>query len=192
MDAVVTLLILALQLLNAVSANPNAPADLRAEATTVANAAILEANAELAQSNTPPIITSAPTIPAPIQTQTQPVFGNIPMTTTDMENDISPIDQSAITISATISAPDASRGNPFGKISLQARVLDKDGNTVDKAPIAMTLGDGDPVFAKIDTILSTETNTDHYHTFSYTPFSAGDYMFSFVSGNLSTSTKVHI
>jgi len=125
----------------------------------------------------------------PIQsTQTTPLFGGTLQTT--QESQPMPTDKSAITVENEGQQGPATDQMPYKQFYLKVRVLDENGNTVNQAPVSMTVN-GQTENAKIDT-KETPQSIDYYHTFSFAPQTSGDTSITFTSGNLSTTTTITV
>lgn len=177
------LLLLAFQLLSLVAATPNISASIRQQAITIANQAIVEAQAELAVSTPAPIIasTNAPQQnvvqpqPAPVQ---QSIIQPAIIQTKVMDQSKADI----IIVESSDAKIDAVNGIPYGTYFFQVRILDSNGNPVKGVPVSMTI-DGKTINRTIDTA-PTIGSVDYYTTFQYIPTSTGDKDATFASGDL--------
>lgn len=157
MTTAISLLILALQLLTAVSNNPNLPASFRQTAISVAQEAIQQANA--AQSTVVPVVIQ-PQDYATIQGQPTPTTPNAPVLYGSVTaTQPMPTDKSDIVM--TIEDQRQTIDGPLTMIKII--VNDENGKPINNIPISLTYN-GKTTDAKIDTTYGQDPTP--YHQFS--------------------------
>ena len=136
MTQLLTLLIVATQLLTQVQTNPNLPQSFRTYAEQIAITAITLAQAELAKLNLPQATT---TPPAPQETPVVPpiVLGAVPPITNNEPQMPAPIDKSEIKVTHQVSHKFNADTKPRWEITYNVEVFDSEGKHVQGAPVAM-------------------------------------------------------
>lgn len=183
MTTTVSLLLVVIHLLTMVVANPNTPQSLKSAVVDIANRVADQAQQDMNIAPANPVaVISNPTVPVynlPLY-PTQPgnggtVVGGVINNPTNHMADAQLIVNPDTTFKSADSYKDEANGVPFGTYFYKVSFVNADGVYVKDAPIKFTSPDateGEEQNRTTDTRM-TRDDVEYYHTFSYTPKTAG-------------------
>lgn len=189
MQAALTLLISAFQLLTMVAHIPNLPQSFKDSAISIANQAIAVAKDEVATADQSVPTNQSATITVQNIQPVAPTFG----VQSTIQSVIIPVmDKSEIKTTVT----KIKQGNsdaPFGVYFVKVEVLGTDGNNINGLDVTMNAQDNlfSPETEKIDTVL-TLGSKGYYHTFVFQPTSVGTKTIDISSNNMNKSVTVEV